>query len=82
MSKPTESDPQVILLAYKVGAIVGLLMLAGAITFSVLFRDAMSEPVYWLLFVSGVVLAVALPSWLVGQYAKRQFMRAQVRVED
>ena len=82
MTKPTELDPYIILRAQKFGSIVGVILVLGAFGFSFLFRDFMSEPLYWVVFVSGVVIAVTLPSWLVGRYAKRQFERAQVRVED
>ena len=82
MTNATEPNPCVILRAQKFGSIVGVILVLGAFGFSFLFRDFISEPLYWLVFVSGVVLAVALPSWLVGRYAKRQFERAQVPVED
>jgi hypothetical protein len=82
MNSAAKSNPQVFLRAQKVGRLVGVLVLAVAITFRVLFRDALPEPLYWLLFVSGIVLIVALPSWLVGRYAKRRFERAQVPDED
>ena len=82
MTNSTESDPHVILRAQKVGKIVGVLVLLGAITFSLLFRDLLPSPLYWLLFVSGTLLAIALPSWLMGRYAKRQFERAQALAED
>ena len=77
MNRREITDPHVTILAHKVGQWAGVALIIGAVLFSVLMKDTLPAGLYWLLFVSGCLAAVSIPSWLVGRNAQRQFLRAR-----
>ncbi len=69
-------SPAFQLRAYKAGLLPGIVLVVWAVVFS-FFRSDMSPMVFWSVFVSVALLIVLVPSWLVGQRAKRDYLERQ-----
>ena len=68
-------DPKIVLKAAKVGKVTGVLLIMGALTFSVLLKGTVPAPLFYILLFSGCLLGVAVPSWCVGKLAEREFLK-------
>ena len=74
-------SPAVQLTASKVGMLAGILLVVWAVVFS-LFKSSLSPLVFWWVLISVSILIVAVPSWLVGQRARRKHLEKQTEVSD
>ena len=69
-------SPVTQLRASNVGMFAGLLLVVWAVVFS-FFKTSFSPWVYWSVFTGVGILIVAVPSWLVGQSARREHLKKQ-----
>jgi hypothetical protein len=76
MENPTTISPAKQLRASRTGILAGILLVVWAIVFS-LFKTDMSPLVYWGVFVSVALLIGAVPAWLAGRRAKRDYLERQ-----
>jgi len=66
--------PETLLRASKVGTLIGILLVVWAGVFS-LYESSLSSSVYWTVGIAVSILIVTIPCWLVGQRAKREYLK-------
>ncbi len=74
MKNKDSITPQMKLKAIRTGSIAGLVLIAWAVVFY-FFKDKLSPIVFWTLFCSVSILIVAIPSWRIGQLARKDYLQ-------
>ena len=75
MENKDSLTPQTKLKAMRIGTIAGLVLVAWAVVFYFLFKDKLSPNVFWILLCSISIVIVAIPSWCIGQLAKKDCLQ-------
>jgi hypothetical protein len=76
MEKPMTLPPESHLKAHKVGTLMGILLIVWSVVFS-LFKSSFSPWVFWTVLLGVGILLITIPSWLLGQRAKREHLKKQ-----
>ena len=75
MENKDSITPQTTLNAIRTGSIGGFVLVAWAVVFSYFFKDRLSPIVFWTLAGSVSILIVAIPSWSIGQRARKDYLQ-------
>ncbi len=76
MKNEDSVTPQTKLKAIRTGSIAGLVLVAWAAALW-FFKDDLSPIVFWTLLCSVSILIVAVPSWRIGQLAKKDYLQKE-----
>ena len=76
--KPTVISPETHLRAIETGTWSGIALVAWSVAFHLL-EPGLPPIRYWTLLISVGVLILCIPSWLVGQQAKREHVASRQR---
>ncbi len=74
MANKDSMTPQTKLKAIRTGSIAGLVLVAWAVVFYLL-KDKLSPIVFCTVLCSVSILIVAIPSWRIGQLARKDYLR-------
>ncbi len=78
MDDTNNISPTTRLAAHKAGAWAGILLIVWFVAFSIL-GSGLSSLVYWTVLVGVGILIAAVPSWHVGQRARREYLAKHTR---
>jgi len=73
MGDPKIISPATELRASRAGILPGIVLVVWAVAFW-FFKSSMAPSVYWTVLVSVSLLIVAVPSWIVGRRARREYL--------